>query len=57
MSQQLREAFSIERKEFIAFVYEKYKHYLEHPLRPKERSEWEMLEENITYKKDDLSTF
>jgi hypothetical protein len=56
MSQQLREAFSIEHKEFIGFVYEKYKHYLERPLRPKERSEWEMLEENITYKKDELST-
>ena len=57
MSQTLKEAFSIERKEFISFVYEKYKHYIESELRPKEKSEWEMLQENITYDRDDLSTF
>lgn len=58
MSETLKEAFSIERKEFISFlVYEKYKHYIESELRPKEKSEWEMLQENITYDRDDLSTF
>ena len=54
MSQTLKEAFSLERKDFIGFVYEKYKHYIENELRPKDKSEWESLQETITYEPDDL---
>ena len=56
MSQTLKEAFSLERKDFIGFVYEKYKHYIENELRPKDKSEWESLQETITYEPDDLPT-
>jgi len=53
-SQAFSESFGIEKPEFIAFVYERYKHYLEQHLNSKDKLEWEMLEQNITYKRDDV---
>lgn len=57
MSLHFKEAFELEQKDYIAFVYERYKNYIERDLPPKEQMEWEMLQENITYERDDLHTF
>lgn len=57
MSLNLKEAFDTEDKTHIAFVYERYKHYIECDLSPKDQTEWEVLQENITYERDVLHTF
>lgn len=57
MEEPFSQAFGIEKPDFIGFVYERYKHYIENNLRPKDKAEWEMIEETITYNRDDIPTF
>ena len=58
MRQDLKEAFDPEKPEFIGFVYERYKRFIENgPLPPKDQMEWECIRENITYEIDDIQTF
>ena len=54
MSLHFKEAFELEKKEYIAFCYERYKNYIERTLSPKDQQEWEQIQENITYEKDEL---
>lgn len=52
MEEPYAKAFGIETTDFIGFVYEKYRHYIENTLRPKDKAEWLEIEETITYQRD-----
>lgn len=57
MSQELKDAFSLDKPQFIGFVYERFKHYLEPTIhRPKDQAEREIIEETICYNHDDIQT-